>query len=90
MTLNETIYHRKSCRSFTSVPVDGETIEKIMSFDMVPLYPDIALRWDILSRENIRCICPWTTPQLIAVYSEEADGWLENAGFLFLPRQKTL
>ena len=83
MTLNEMIYHRKSCRSFTGNPVDAETIEKIMSFDMMPLYPDIKVRWDIVPRNQVKCICPWTTPQLITIYSEEREGWLENVGFLF-------
>jgi len=83
MTLNEIIYHRKSCRSFTGEPVDAEMIEKILSFELKPLYPDIKVRMDIVSRDKVKCICPWTTPQLIAVYSEEAEGYLENIGFLF-------
>ena len=83
MTLNEMIYHRKSCRSFTGQPVDSETIEKILSFEMKPLYPEIKVRMDIVSRNQVKCICPWTTPQLIAIYSEESEGHLENIGFLF-------
>ena len=83
MTLNEMIYHRRSCRSFIGVPVDAATIETIKAFTMTPLYPDIKIHWDIVSRNQVKCICPWTTPQLITVYSEEKDGWLENAGFLF-------
>ena len=83
MTRNEMIYKRKSCRSFTGKPVDAEMIEKIMSFEMKPLYPDIKVRMDIVSRNQVKCICPWTTPQLITIYSEEAEGWLENVGFLF-------
>lgn len=83
MTLKEMIYHRKSCRGLTGSPVDGAMIEKIMSVDLKPLYPDIKVRWDVVSRNQVKCICPWTTPQLIAVYSEEADGYLENVGFLF-------
>ena len=83
MTLNEMIDKRKSCRSFTGVPVDADMIEKIMSFDMKPLYPEIKVRMDIVSRNQVKCICPWTTPQLITIYSEETDGWLENVGFLF-------
>ena len=83
MTLNEIIYHRKSCRSFTGEPVDAEMIEKILSFELKPLYPDVKVRMDIVSRDKVKCICPWTTPQLIAVYSEEAEGYLENIGFLF-------
>ena len=83
MTLHEMIYHRRSCRSFVGEPVDSETIEKILSFEMKPLHPDIKVRMDIVSRNQVKCICPWTTPQLIAIYSEETEGYLENIGFLF-------
>ena len=83
MILNEMIYHRKSCRSFSGKPVNGEMIEKILSFDLKPLYPGIKVRMDIVGRDNVKCICPWTTPQLITIYSEETEGYLENAGFLF-------
>jgi len=83
MTLNEMIYHRKSCRSFTNVPVDAATLETIKVFPMKPLYPDIKVHWDIVPRNQVKCICPWTTPQLITIYSEEAEGYLENIGFLF-------
>jgi hypothetical protein len=38
---------------------------------------------DIVSRDKVKCICPWTTSQLIAIYSEETEGYLENIGFLF-------
>ncbi len=83
MTLNEMIYHRKSCRSFTNVPVDEAMIETIKAFPMKPLYPEIKVHWDIVPRNQVKCICPWTTPQLITIYSRETDGWLENIGFLF-------
>ena len=83
MTLKEMIYHRKSCRSFTGKPVDAEMIEKILSFEPKPLYPDIKVRMDIVSRDKVKCLCPWTTPQLLTIYSEEVEGYLENIGFLF-------
>ena len=83
MTLNEMIFKRKSCRSFTGVPVDAATIEAIKAFPMKPLYPDIQVHWDIVPRNQVKCICPWTTPQLITIYSQEAEGYLENIGFLF-------
>lgn len=38
MDMKEMICHRKSCRSFTGKPVDGEMIEKILSYELVPLY----------------------------------------------------
>ena len=83
MTQNEMIFKRKSCRSFTNIPVDAATIETIKAFHMKPLYPDIKVRMDIVSRDKVKCICPWTTPQLLTVYSEEKPGYLENIGFLF-------
>ena len=83
MTLNEMIFMRKSCRSFTGVPVDAATIETIKAFPMKPLYPEIRIHWDIVPRNQVKCICPWTTPQLITIYSEEAEGYPENIGFLF-------
>ena len=83
MTLNEMIYNRKSCRSFTNIPVDAATIETIKAFPMKALYPEIKVDWDIVPRNQVKCICPWTTPQLITIYSEEAEGYLENIGFLF-------
>lgn len=81
--MKEMIFKRKSCRSFTGKPVDGETIGKILSHELTPLYPQINVRMDIVGREKVKCICPWTTPQLITIYSEETEGYLENIGFLF-------
>ncbi|MBE6943173.1 MAG: nitroreductase [Ruminococcaceae bacterium] len=83
MTMREMIYKRKSCRSFTNAPVEEEIIEKIKAFSMKPLYPGIRVHWEIAERNQVKCICPWTTRQLITVYSEEKEGYLENVGFLF-------
>ena len=58
MTLNEMIDHRKSCWSFTGTPVDAEMIEKILSFELNPLYPEIKVRMDIVSRDKFKCLCP--------------------------------
>ena len=83
MTLNEMIYRRKSCRSFTGATVDAALLETIKAFPMKPLHPEIKVHWDIVTRNQVKCICPWTTPQLISIYSEETEGYLENVGFLF-------
>ena len=82
-SMTEMIFHRKSCRSFTNVPVAAGMLEAIKAFPLKPLYPEIKIRWEIVPRNQVKCICPWTTPQLIAVYSEKTEGWLENVGFLF-------
>lgn len=82
MTLKEMIYHRASCRKYTNTPVDTETIQKILSFQPQPLHPHIQYRIELVDRNSVKCICPWTTQQLLTFYSEKTEGWLENAGFL--------
>lgn len=85
MTIQEMIFHRKSVRSYESVPVDLPTVRKIESFTAGarPLYPEIRVRCEIVGRERIKCILPWLPPQAIAIYSEDAPGAPENAGFIF-------
>ncbi len=83
MTLQEMIFKRSSCRSFTGQPVSEDLLETIRAFPMKPLYPNIKVHWDIVPRSHVKCICPWTTPQVITIYSEEKEGYLENVGFLF-------
>ena len=56
MTLNEMIFKRKSCRSFTNAPVDAVTIETIKAFPMKALYPEINVHWDIVPRNQVKCI----------------------------------
>lgn len=83
MNLVEMIYKRKSWRSYTGTPVAESMLEAVRAIDMKPLYPDIQVHWEIVPREQVRCICPWTTPQVITVYSEKKEGYLENVGFMF-------
>lgn len=84
MDLSEMIYKRKSCRSYTGVPVSDQIISQIEGFcgTVKPLYDGIRVKFDLVAREQVRCFLPWTTPQLIAVFSEKKQGWLENAGFM--------
>ena len=85
MELHEMIYKRKSVRSYTGVPVEEAVLEQINAFlkQAKPLLPDIRLHGQIIAREQIKSILPWLPPQLIAIYSEEKEGYLENAGFVF-------
>lgn len=85
MTLNEMIYRRKSVRKYRPDSVDEATLKNINEFcaQIKPLYSDIKVRAEVLGKENVKCILPWITPQVIAVFSEEKDGYLVNAGFMF-------
>lgn len=85
MNLENMIYKRKSSRKFESTPVNIDSLAKISEFcnNLKPLSPEINVRFDILEKENVKCIFPWIAPQTIAVYSEQKQGYLENVGFMF-------
>lgn len=85
MNLTEMIYRRKSVRSFTNGLVSDEILNRIEEFvaSAKPLYPEIKVKMEIVPRNQVKCICPWTTQQLITIFSEDKPGYLENAGFIF-------
>lgn len=85
MELKDMITRRKSVRKYTTQPVDENTLEKIRNFidSAEVLYPDIKVCGQIVDKDAVRVFCPVKSQQLIAVYSEEKEGYLENAGFIF-------
>lgn len=85
MELKTIIPRRKSTRKYTGVPVDAETLEQLDAFlrTAKPLDPEIAVHWEVWDKKDVSCILPWLPPQILTIYSEEKDGWLENVGFLF-------
>lgn len=85
MELIDVIGRRKSVRSYSGQPLDESTLEEIRAFiaAMKPLDPDIRVGWEIIPGDQVKCILPWRAPQNLAIYTEEKDGALENAGFLF-------
>ena len=80
--LRETIYSRCSCRSYSSMPVDENTLNAVMAFKPRPLYPEIDYELRLVSRSEVKCILPWIPQQLLVLYSKKQKGWLENAGFV--------
>lgn len=85
MTLNEMITRRRSVRKYDQKPVDAEILTQIVNFckNARPLDPSIRTEARLVSKENVRFYLPWKAPHLLAVYSENKDGYLENVGFLF-------
>ena len=85
MTLKEMIGRRKSVRSYTGEPVEAGTLQEMEAFiaRLTPLLPDIRVGWEIVPSSSVRSFAPWKAPQAVAIYAEEKEGALENAGFLF-------
>ena len=84
MELKDMITRRKSFRKYTGVPVGEETLQRLREFmkAVKPLVPTIGVEFSIVTKEQVRFYFPWKTPQLIAVYSENKPGYLENVGFM--------
>ena len=85
MELKEMIGRRKSVRGYTAQPVDEATLAEIKAFieQMKPLDSALRVGWEIVPSSQVKCILPWKAPQLVAIYAEDKEGGLENAGFLF-------
>ena len=85
MNLNEMITRRRSVRKYDQKPVNKEQLDQIMAFCQTahPLYPDIKVKANLVSKEDVRFYLPWKAPHLLAVYSENKPGFLENVGFIF-------
>ncbi len=85
MELRDMIRKRKSTRSYLTEPVDDAKMGKIVDFSaaLKPLYPDVRIRSEIIGAGQMKCIQPWRAPHDAAIFSEEKEGWLENAGFMY-------
>ena len=82
--MENAIYYRRSCRSYSSEPLTRTELAQIEDFSktLVPLDNKIRTAMQIVPGDAVRFYFPWKAPQLIAFFSENKPGYLENAGFL--------
>lgn len=82
--MKETIYWRRSCRSFASEPLHETELREVEDFLRAarPLDGKIRCAGQIVSAEQVRFYFPWKSPQLVAFFSEKQEEYLENAGFI--------
>lgn len=82
--MKNAIYYRRSCRSYSSVPLPPQQLQEIEAFSktLAPLDGTIHTAMQILPGDAVRFYFPWKSPQLIAFFSENKPGYLENAGFI--------
>lgn len=82
--LAETIFRRKSVRSYLPKPLPEETLADVLSVaeGCRRLFPEIPTAFRILSREDIRCVCPLSAPHYLAFYAERGTDSDLNCGFM--------
>lgn len=85
MSLTEMITRRRSVRKYDQQPVAADILKQIMDFCKTarPLDPSIQTQARLVSKEDVRFYFPWKAPHLLAIYSENRPGYLENVGFIF-------
>ncbi len=82
--LYKIIFKRKSIREYDLTPFDGHTLEGIMAHAsaLKPLYDDIKVEMKLLSQKDVKGLFLAKAPHYLALFSENKDGYLVNAGFV--------
>jgi nitroreductase len=82
--LYNSIFKRRSVRNFDTDPLDEATVASIRAYisALRPLLPGIRTDVRLLVGEAVKGMFKVSAPYHIAIYSEERDGHLANAGFM--------
>lgn len=83
--LYDIIFKRRSIRKYDLDSLDIDTINEILTFsrELRPLYAHIQTEIKLVSHKDIRNLLPIKAPHYLIIFSEEKDGYLTNAGFMF-------
>ena len=88
MNLYEAIRSRQSVRSYRNTPIAQEQLRRLQSYTgrVVPLMEDIKTEFVFYNMEEKksrpRGLFLVHSPHVLALYSEEKEGWAFNAGYM--------
>ena len=84
MNVSEMIPKRRSVRKYKTEILSDICRREILdtAAKCKPLFGDVAVKFEFADREEVKSMMPFVPPQVLCVYSEEKEGYLENAGFL--------
>lgn len=79
----EMIFKRKSVRKYDDTPLDAQTLEQVAAFasTLRPLFKNIHTGFELA--DTVKGIFSIRAPHYILITSENQEGWLENAGFMW-------
>ncbi len=84
MTLNNMIFRRRSVRSYLSDPLSDvqlTAIERALE-ECKRLLPEVRFAVRIVPRDRATFLQKWRTPQFLAIFTDQTDDGLLNAGFI--------
>ena len=84
VNLSEMIPKRRSVRKYRDEILDDIRRREILeaAAKCRPLTEGIVVKFEFADREEVKSRMPFVPPQVLCIYSEEKEGYLENAGFL--------
>ncbi len=82
--LYNAIFHRKSIRKYDMTPLPTDVLSEIKHYanNVKSLVPTIKTKFSYLTAENVKNLLPIKAPHYICIYSEKAEHYLMNAGFM--------
>jgi nitroreductase len=80
----QAIFKRKSVRKYDSKPLDASTLMEIQSFvgTLEPMLSGIRTEVKFGESDALKGFFKMNAPHFLAIFSENKDGYLANAGFL--------
>lgn len=84
MELKDIIYKRRSVRKYKDEDLSFDILENIENYfsNIRPLDESIKYKLKIIDRKNVKSMFNWIPNRFIAIYSEEKNDYLVNAGFI--------
>lgn len=88
MTLYESIFERRSVRNFRMDPLNEKSMSGISRYkeELIPLFAEIDTNIEIISnldkQAGIKGMFTVKAPYYLLFYSEEQEGYLQNAGYM--------
>lgn len=82
--LHDVIFRRKSIRKYNMNPLPDDTLEAVKHYvnNIEPLIKGIKVEFGYLSSGDVRNLLPIKAPHYLCIYSEEAENYLMNAGYM--------
>ena len=82
--LYEVMEKRKSIRKYDMNPLDSVLLQQIKQYgeEVNPLIPDIRVKFNVYSYEEVKSLMAIKAPHYVGIYSEKKDNFLINAGYM--------
>ncbi|MCH5156588.1 MAG: nitroreductase [Clostridiales bacterium] len=80
--LLQAVYKRKSMRKYSEAKLSQEELTSVTGYlqQLKPLVPEIKVEYDVVSCSETNC--KFNAEYCLIVYSEEANLWLANVGYM--------